>query len=133
MVWSAAVVLAGVAVLGLYLGIRRGPSGPGDFSETTVVAGAAGHPVRAAAEPAPPLPAMDETQVRQIARQEAQALLTHPHSAAKRSKEDDGGDDTGAPDQSDNGSVPSDQSAAPAATASTPAPPPPPANTGPPD
>lgn len=132
MVWSAAVVLAGVAVLGLYLGIHRGPPGPGDFSETTVVAGAAGHPVRAAAEPAPPLPAMDEAQVREIARQEAQALLTHPH-AAKRAKEDDTGDDTGAADQSDGGSAPSDQAAAPAAGPATPAPPPPPPNAGPPD
>jgi hypothetical protein len=127
-VMSAALALAAIAVLGVYLGMGRGIPGPGGFrGETYVVARSSGSGRTVMAEPPPPLPALDEGAIRKIAREEAEAALTRgrpaaaPRKAARADTDSDAASAAGG-DNADTG----DSAATPVHT-----PTPPPASTPP--
>jgi hypothetical protein len=134
-VMSAALALAAIAGLGVWLGLGRGIPGPGDYGgQTYVTSRPSGSGRTVMAEPPPPLPALDEGAIRKIAREEAEAALTRGHPAPPR-KPARADSDTAAP--ADVGDSPDTPDAAPAsARPATPAPVSPPPSTppaGPPD
>lgn len=96
-VYAASGVIILAAVLGVYFGVSRSLASASGLADEAGVIVPAVTPVASAKPILTPVQTMDETEVRKLAREEAQAILNKPVVHKTPSSNDD--TDAAAPDQ----------------------------------
>jgi hypothetical protein len=87
-VFAAWGVMILAAVLGVYFGVSRSLAGPGAASDDATIVPAV-TPVASAKPILAPVQTMDEAEVRRLAREEAQAILSKSSSKKAADSQDD--------------------------------------------